>query len=155
MIHYHPTTSRTQLSDMELSPSMTATAPPRVPLVDYLALEPEPHLVAQECTNCGARYFDHRDACAGCFEDSFKAVDVPTTGEVTAFTIVSYAPPGVDAPFVGAIVDCGGTPVRANLRGVEPTPDAVTLGMKVALTTYSIGTDTAGTEAIGFGFAPA
>jgi hypothetical protein len=31
----------------------------------------------------------------------------------------------------------------------------VKLGMKVRLTTYSLGTDSAGTEAIGFGFAPA
>ena len=138
-----------------MSETKADAAPSRVPLVDYLALDPEPHLVAQECTSCGARYFDHRDACASCFEDSFKAVAVPTTGEVTAFTIVSYAPPGVDAPFVGAIIDCDGTPVRANLRDIEPTPEAVTLGMKVALTTYSLGTDSAGTEAIGFGFAPA
>jgi uncharacterized OB-fold protein len=135
---------------------MTATdTATRIPLVDYLALEPEPHLVAQECTTCGARYFDHRDACAGCFEADFRRVDVPTEGEVTAFTIVSYAPPGVDAPFVAAIVDCGGTPVRANLVDVEPSPDKVTLGMKVRLTTHSLGTDSAGTEAVGFGFAPA
>ncbi|HVW79934.1 MAG TPA: OB-fold domain-containing protein [Mycobacteriales bacterium] len=135
---------------------MTATdTPARIPLVDYLALDPQPHLVAQECTNCAARYFDHRDACASCFEADFKPVDVATTGVVTAFTIVSYAPPGVDAPFVAAVVDCDGTPVRANLRDVEPDPEHVTLGMKVALTTYSLGTDSAGTEAIGFGFAPA
>jgi uncharacterized OB-fold protein len=135
---------------------MTATdTTARIPLVDYLALDPEPHLVAQECTSCGARYFDHRDACASCFEDAFKPVDVPPEGEVTSFTIVSYAPPGVDAPFVAAIIDCGGTPVRGNLRDVEPDPEHVKLGMKVRLTTYSLGTDSAGTEAIGFGFAPA
>jgi uncharacterized OB-fold protein len=135
---------------------MTATdTPARIALVDYLALDPQPHLVAQECTHCGARYFDHRDACAGCFEADFKAVDVPTSGEVTSFTIVAYAPPGVEAPFVAAVVDCGGTPVRGNLRDVAPDPEHVTLGMKVALTTYSLGTDSAGTEAIGFGFAPA
>ena len=127
----------------------------RIPLVDYLALEPEPHLVAQECTSCGARYFDHRDACASCFEADFTSVDVPTEGEVTSFTIVSYAPPGVAAPFVAAIIDCGGTPVRANLVDVEPDPAKVQLGMKVRLTTHSIGTDSAGTEAVGFGFAPA
>ncbi|HVV75797.1 MAG TPA: OB-fold domain-containing protein [Mycobacteriales bacterium] len=127
----------------------------RIPLVDYLALEPEPHLVAQECTKCGARYFDHRDACAGCFEADFRSVDVPTDGQVTAFTIVSYAPPGVEAPFVAAIVDCGGTPVRANLVDVEPNPEKVSLGMKVRLVTHSLGTDSAGTEAVGFGFAPA
>ena len=135
---------------------MTDTeTPTRIPLVDYLALEPAPHLVAQECTNCGARYFDHRDACAGCFEADFSPVDVATSGEVTAFTIVAYAPPGVEAPFVAAVIDCDGTPVRGNLRDVAPDPEHVTLGMKVALTTYSLGTDSAGTEAIGFGFAPA
>jgi hypothetical protein len=30
----------------------------------------------------------------------------------------------------------------------------VTLGMKVRLATYSMGTDEAGTEAVGFGFEP-
>jgi uncharacterized OB-fold protein len=135
---------------------MSATeTPARIPLVDYLSLEPEPHLVAQECVGCGARYFDHRDACASCFEAEFRSVDVSTVGEVTAFTIVSYAPPGVDAPFVAAIVDCAGTPVRANLVDVEPDPAKVSLGMKVRLTTYSLGADSAGTEAVGFGFAPA
>jgi uncharacterized OB-fold protein len=130
----------------------TTTRP--VPIVDYLALDPEPHLVAQECTSCGARFFDHRDACASCFGTGFRAVDIATTGEVASFTIVAYAPPGVEAPFVAAIVDCDGTWVRANLRDVEPDPAKISLGMKVALTTYSLGTDTAGTEAVGFGFAP-
>jgi hypothetical protein len=44
--------------------------------------------------------------------------------------------------------------VRANLLNVQPDPEHVTLGMKVKLTTYSLGTDEAGTEAIGFGFEP-
>lgn len=131
----------------------TTTGP--VPIVDYLALDPQPHLVAQECTSCGARYFDHRDACASCFEVEFRPVDIPTTGEVASFTIVAYAPPGVEAPFVAAIVDCDGTWVRANLRDVEPDPAKISLGMKVELATYSLGTDTAGTEAVGFGFVPA
>jgi hypothetical protein len=37
---------------------------------------------------------------------------------------------------------------------VEPDADHVNLGMKVRLTTFPIGTDEAGTEAIGFGFEP-
>ena len=36
----------------------------------------------------------------------------------------------------------------------EPDPEHVTLGMKVKLATYSMGTDEGGTEAIGFGFEP-
>jgi len=33
---------------------------------DYLVLGDDPHLVASECTECGARYFDRRNACANC-----------------------------------------------------------------------------------------
>ena len=129
--------------------------PDRIPLVDYLALDPEPHLVAHECTACGARYFDRRNACASCFATDFRDVSVPTQGEVRAFTIVSLAAPGIPVPFVAALVDCDGTSVRGNLMNVQPDADHVHVGMKVRLATQAIGADTAGTEAIGFGFEPA
>jgi uncharacterized OB-fold protein len=126
----------------------------QVPLVDYLVLGDDPHLAANECTSCGARYFDRRNACAACGGTGFRTVAVPTRGEVRAFTIVSMAAPGIPVPFVAAVVDCDGTSVRANVVDVEPTPEHVQLGMKVELTTFPIGTDSEGTEAIGFGFRP-
>ena len=125
-----------------------------VPVISALALEPQPHLVANECTACGARFFGRRAACAACFSEEFQAADVPTEGEVVAFTIVAFAMPGVQTPYVAATVDCGGTKVQANILGVEPTPEHVHLGQKVRLTTFSLGQDTHGTEAIGFGFTP-
>jgi len=129
--------------------------PAQIPLVDYLVLDDAPHLQANECTNCGARFFDRRNACAACFGTDFRKVDVPSDGEVRAFTIVTFAAPGVPVPFVAAVVDCHGTSVRGNLINVEPDPEHVKLGMKVRLATYSLGTDDNGTEAIGFGFEPA
>ena len=126
----------------------------RVPLVDYLVLDGEAHLTASRCTACGARFFDRRNACASCGGTAFERVDVAAEGEVRSFTIVSLAAPGIPVPFVAAVVDCGGTSVRGNLVNVEPDPDHVSLGMKVRLTTFPIGTDAAGTEAIGFGFEP-
>ena len=125
-----------------------------IPLVDYLVLDPEPHLVANECTDCGARYFDRRNACASCFGNSFDKVDVATEGEVRSFTIVAFAAPGVPVPYVAAVVDCDGTSVRGNVVNVEADPDHVSLGMKVKLTTVPVGEDAAGTEAIGFGIEP-
>jgi len=127
----------------------------QVPLVDYLVLDGEPHLVAQECSACGARFFDRRNACAACGGTQFSTVDLPTEGVLKTFTIVSFAAPGVPVPFVAGIVDCGGTSVRANVVNVEPDPEHVKLGMKVRLTTFPVGTDSKGTEAIGFGFEPA
>ncbi len=126
----------------------------QIPLVDYLVLGDHPHLVAHECASCGARFFDRRNACASCGLTEFTTVDVPTEGEVRAFTIVAFAAPGIPTPFVAAVVDCGGTSVRANLINVPPDPEHVSLGMPVRLATQVVGTDENGTEAIGFGFEP-
>jgi uncharacterized OB-fold protein len=126
----------------------------QIPFVDYLELGDEPHLVASECTSCGARFFDRRNACASCGATEFTKVTIGTTGEVRAFTIVAFAAPGVPVPFVAALIDCDGTSVRGNVINVEPDPEHVTLGMKVRLATYSLGEDDEGTEAIGFGFEP-
>ena len=134
---------------------MTSTTAQQIPLVSYLHLSPTPHLVANECVSCGARFFDRRNACAGCFATEFRPVDIPTTGILKAFTIVAFAAPGVPVPFVAGVVDCGGTSVRGNVINTDPTPEKVTLGMKVRLTTYSLGTDDEGVEAVGFGFEPA
>jgi uncharacterized OB-fold protein len=126
----------------------------QVPLVDYLVLGDEPHLEANECTACGARFFDRRNACASCFGTEFTKAAVPTEGELRSFTIVAFASPGVPVPFVAGVVDCGGTSVRGNVINTEPDPDHVKLGMKVKLATQVVGTDDDGTEAIGFGFEP-
>lgn len=126
----------------------------QVPLVDYLVLDDTPHLRVHECTSCGARFFDRRNACASCGETSFTTATLPTEGEVRAFTIVTFAAPGVPVPFVSAVVDLGGTSARGNIINTEPTPDHVSLGMKVRLATFSLGADDNGTEAVGFGFEP-
>jgi uncharacterized OB-fold protein len=126
----------------------------QVPLVDYLVLGDDPHLIAHECTTCGARFFDRRNACASCGGTTFKDVPVAGSGELVSFTIVSMAAPGIPVPFVAGVVDCDGTSVRGNVINTDADPDHVQLGMKVRLATYVVGTDDDGTEAIGFGFEP-
>jgi uncharacterized protein len=133
---------------------MEARMTAQIPLVDYLVLDDEPHLVANECTGCGARFFDRRNACANCSGLEFRKVDIATEGELKSFTIVAFAAPGVPVPFVAGIIDAGGTSVRGNIINVEASPEHVKLGMKVRLATYAMGTDDNGTEAIAFGFEP-
>ncbi|MGA9277668.1 Zn-ribbon domain-containing OB-fold protein [Ilumatobacter sp.] len=138
-----------------MSTDATTTTTSIVPHVDYLVLDDgEPHLVAHECTSCGARFFDRRNACAGCFATEFTTVPIATTGVVQAFTIVAFAAPGVPVPFVAAVVDCDGTSVKGNIINVEPDPANISTGMTVRLATYSLGTDDNGVEAIGYGFEP-
>ena len=74
----------------------------RIPMVGYLVLDPEPHLVARECTSCGARFFDRRNACASCGGTEFRLAEVAGTGEVVAFSIVETKMPGVASPYVAA-----------------------------------------------------
>ena len=127
----------------------------RIPLVDYLVLDDSPHLEAHECTSCGARFFDRRNACASCFGTDFTTARIPNEGELRSFTIVAHAGPGIQVPFVACVVDCGGTSVRGNVINTEPDADHVSLGMSLRLATYLVGTDDNGTEAIGFGYEPA
>ena len=122
----------------------------KIAFVDYLILDDPPYLQAQECTGCGARYFDRRNACASCFKDQFRSVAIDQEGVVTSFSIVQMGP----IPYVSAVVDCAGTSVKCTIMNVEPSPEYVTLGMQVKLMTYSMGEDSEGTEAIAFGFEP-
>jgi uncharacterized OB-fold protein len=127
----------------------------QIPVVNYLVLGDDPHLVAQECETCGARYFGRRNACASCSGTTFRERRLADEGTLRTFTIVTRSAPGIAVPYVAGVIDCDGTPVRANVVNVDAHPDAIELGMKVRLTTFAIGTDDAGVEGIGFGYEPA
>ncbi|MGB1502777.1 MAG: OB-fold domain-containing protein, partial [Ilumatobacteraceae bacterium] len=71
------------------------------------------------------------------------------------FSIITFAAPGVEVPFVAAVIDCGGTSVRANIINCPPDPEHVSLGMNVRLAITVVGTDSAGVEAVNYGFEPA
>lgn len=130
----------------------------QVPLVSYLVLDDAgPHLSAHACTACGALSLERRNACPKCGSaDGFVDTRLADTGVVTSFTVVQRAAPGVKAPFVSATVALdGGGAVTANIVDTDPDPEHVALGMKVTLTTFVVGTDDNGTEAVAFGYAPA
>ncbi len=128
----------------------------QIPIVDYLVLDDgDPHLEANECTKCGALFWDRRNACGRCANREFTKKRLGTTGVVRSFAIVHQAAPGVPVPYVSSVVDLdGGGDVKANVVNVEPDPEHVSLGMKVQLTTFVAGTDDEGTEAVVFGFEP-
>jgi uncharacterized protein len=124
----------------------------QIPAVDYLILEPEPHLVARFCTACGAEYFDRRNACARCFGTDFEPRALATEGTITAFTVVHRAAPGVPAPYTSIVVDLdGGGSIKANLLGTND-PAAIMACTKVRLSTFVAGKDDDDVEAIAFAF---
>ncbi|MBW2420074.1 MAG: OB-fold domain-containing protein [Deltaproteobacteria bacterium] len=127
----------------------------QIPFVDYLVLGDDPHLVVNQCSACGARFFDRRNACGCCSGTEFEKARVTTDGELRSFTIVAFAAPGVPVPYVAGIVDCDGTTVRSNIVNVEPDAEHVKLGMPVRLTTLVVGSDSEGVEAVNFAYEPA
>jgi uncharacterized OB-fold protein len=126
----------------------------QISLVEYLDLGDPPHLRVHECTSCGARFFDRRNACASCGKLVFTDVALPTTGELTSYTIVHVAAPGVEVPFIAALVNCGGTTVRTNLVNIEPDPTVIKTGIQVRLITLPVGADSEGVEAVRYAFEP-
>ena len=70
----------------------------QVPYVSYLRLGDDPHLVASACSDCGALYFDRRNACASCGGAAFGPRRLANDGVLRAFTIVHRATPDVTVP---------------------------------------------------------
>ncbi len=128
----------------------------QIPIVDYLSLEDTPHLLANECKNCKARFFDRRNACGKCGKGEFEKAKVDSRGKLVGFSIVHRAAPSIQVPYVSAIVETDdNTIVRSNVIGVEPDPEHIQLGMRLELDTYIAGKDDKGTECVSFGYKPA
>jgi uncharacterized OB-fold protein len=129
----------------------------QIAMVEYLTLDDgEPHLVANVCKECGATYWDRRNACAKCGKTNFDTKAMSSEGEVISFSIVHRAAPNVPTPYVSAVIHLdGGGAVKANVVDTEPDPEHVKLGMRVKLKTFVAGTDGEGNEAVAFGYAPA
>lgn len=124
--------------------------PKQIPVVDYLMLGDRPHLTSRSCTNCGALYFDRRNACAKCFATEFDTVALANEGTVRTFTFVYRT----KRPFASVVVDLdGGGVVKANLLDVD-APERVRPRMPVVFDTFVADTDDEGTEAVAFGYRP-
>lgn len=125
-----------------------------IPAVDYLVLGDPPRLRAHECVNCGALYFDRRNACSRCTRSEFGSRDLASTGTVRAFTIVHRAGKNVEVPYTSVVVDLDeGGVVKATLRDATD-PDRITAGLRVRLVTFPVDTDDDGAVAVAFGFVP-
>ncbi|MCR5980585.1 hypothetical protein GDN83_23150 [Gordonia jinghuaiqii] len=123
-----------------------------IPAVDYLVVGDDPHLVSQECADCGALYFDRRNACAKCFGTTFGTRRLASEGVVRGFTIVQRG--SKSGPYTSVVVELtGGGVVKSNLIGITD-PALIQPEMKVSLVTFEVGVDDDGTKAVAFGFEP-
>ena len=116
-----------------MSEQRAVTGP--LPVVSFLkrTAAGEPFLEGLECQGCGAIFFGPRLACSKCgARDRLAAKALSNTGALYTFSIVYRSFPGIDVPYVSAVVDLeGGGTLKGNLINVEPDPSNIELGMPV------------------------
>ena len=93
----------------------------------------EPYLEGQQCGSCGAIFLGERSVCSKCgARDQLEPTRLSNQGELYVFSIVHRSFPGIDVPYVSAIVDLeGGGTVKGNLIGIDPDPEKIRIGMPV------------------------
>ena len=110
-----------------------ATGP--LPVVDYLKIpdDGDPSLEGQQCGQCGAIFLGERSVCSKCgTRDQLKPLRLANEGSLYSFSIVHRSFPGIETPYISAIVDLeGGGTVKGNLIGIDPDPEKISFGMPV------------------------
>ena len=100
-----------------------------LPVVEYLKLPEggEPYLEGHKCSKCGSIFLGERKVCSNCFaRDSMKSIKLNNTGKLYSYSIVFRSFPGIEVPYISAIVDLdGGGTVKGNLIDCEPDPDKI------------------------------
>lgn len=106
-----------------------------LPVVDWLkgAGTNDPYLEGHKCGACGAIFLGERDTCSKCgARDQMEPTRLSNKGKLYAYSIVHRSFPGIEVPYISAIVDLedGGT-IKGNLIDIEPDPDKIAFDMPV------------------------
>ena len=127
------------------------------PIVPFLRLGDQPHLVAKKCETCGAVYLGSRVACSRCFTPGpFNEIRLSNRGSLWVYSIVYQSAPGIPTPYVAAIVDLPeGASVRCTLVDIAPDPRQLAFGMPVEMVTKKVREDKDGNDVIAFFYRPA
>lgn len=116
-----------------MSENTEVTGP--LPVVDWLkgAGTDDPYLEGQKCTECGAIFLGERNTCAKCgARDKLEPTRLSNKGKLYVYSIVYRSFPGIEVPYVSAIVDLeGGGTVKGNLINIEPDPEKIKFDMPV------------------------
>ena len=115
--------------------AQSAESPGLLPIVPFLK-NPEgvdPYLEGSRCKSCSAVFLGERETCSSCgTRDQMEKISLSNQGELYVFSIVFRSFPGIEVPYVSAIVDLeGGGTVKGNLINVEPDPEKIKMGMPV------------------------
>ncbi len=106
-----------------------------LPAVDFLKIPEtgDPYLEGHKCGACGSVFVGARTVCSKCgARDHMKPIRLSNRGELYVYTIVHRSFPGIEVPYISAVVDLeGGGTVKGNLINIDPDPEKLRPGMPV------------------------
>ncbi len=106
-----------------------------LPAVPFLKLpeDGDPYLEGYECKACGSIFIGERAICSKCSaRDQMEPIRLANKGKLYSYSIVYRSFPGIDVPYISAIVDLeGGGTVKGNLINVEPSPEKIPFDLPV------------------------
>ena len=106
-----------------------------LPVVEYLKLpdDGEPYLEGHKCGDCDSIFLGEREVCSNCTaRGKIKPVKLSNKGKLYSYSITFRSFPGIDVPYISAIVDLdGGGTVKGNLIDCEPDPEKIEFDMPV------------------------
>ncbi len=131
-----------------------------LPVVPFLKIpeQGDPYLEGSRCRACGAVYLGQRSVCGACTaRDAMATFTLSNHGELYVYSIVHRSFPGVETPYVSAVVDLdGGGTIKGNLVDIEPDPERIRLGMRVEVVYRPAGRkDGEGNDYLAYFFRPA
>lgn len=116
-----------------MSEAAAVTGP--LPVVPWLkdAASNDPYLEGLKCGECSAIFLGERAVCSKCgARDKLAPVRLSNKGKLYSFCIVYRSFPGIQVPYISAIVDLeGGGTIKGNLIGVDPAPENIKFDMEV------------------------
>lgn len=131
-----------------------ATEKQNKPLLEFIKIpdkfpEEAAYFWGSKCLSCGTDFLGERLACGKCGSTGpFKEVRFSDEGEIYSYAVVYQTVPGLEVPYIAAIIDLkGGPAVRGNVYGLDPTkPSPDWFGKKVKMYTEKVATDKEGND---------
>ena len=106
-----------------------------LPVVEYLKLpeDGDPYLEGHKCGDCNSIFLGEREVCSNCTaRGKIEPVKLSNKGKLYSYSITFRSFPGIDVPYISAIVDLdGGGTVKGNLIDCDPDPEKIEFDMPV------------------------
>ena len=106
-----------------------------LPVVEYLKLpeDGDPYLEGHKCGECNSIFLGEREVCSNCTaRGKIEPVKLSNKGRLYSYSITFRSFPGIDVPYISAIVDLeGGGTVKGNLIDCDPDPEKIEFDMPV------------------------